>query len=141
MTYTIFYQIIHAHYYIKIFYFIYVSIIYFTYAVSEWWQFLSVTSLFFLSVSLEAVSAPAPVIVTVPKYVRITVIKKSWLQLCSFDLILIVCVVYYTCIIIHSNPVSCSEFWWLIISVVEQICDFVILLLDMFMILMIKVHW
>ena len=35
--------------------------------------------LIFLSTCLEAASAPAPIIVTVPKYVRIIIVKKSWL--------------------------------------------------------------
>ena len=82
----------------------------------------------FLSAAVATVSTPCPTAVLVPFTSIYLSLQSQTLNFSTMVLNLIwLFVVCYTCIIIHSNPIFCSEFWWWIISVAQQIYDLLVL--------------
>lgn len=58
------------------------------------------------------------------KYVRVTSVTKNCTQHHGIKFDLTICIVYSRLIIIHVNPVICSEFLWLVISVIQHFMIF-----------------
>ena len=97
----------------------FLGIIYFANAVSEWSYFEILLVCFYLLL----LSAPFPTTVLVTTLQVCTYHCSHRLDYCDLEFDLTICNVCSKHIIIHLNPVFCSEFWWLIISVVQQIYD------------------
>ena len=96
---------------------IYLGGIYFADAVSKWRTILYFyLFIFFVCISCFCIwSCLNNCYGSLHNYVGITVVAKTWLWHCSFDLYLTVCVLYSTFIIIYLNLIFCSEIWWFII--------------------------
>ena len=72
----------------------------------------------------------------------LTLVTETWLLHQSIEFNLTTWIIFSNiCIIMHLNPISYSEFLWLIISFIQQICDLPLLhSCYIFKIIIIKTH-
>ena len=125
ITIAVFHNIIHYHQNIKIRCIVYLIVIHFADVVSEWYKILECYLLvyfvlipycciWFCSNNFQS---------SLFKCVCITVVTNTWNHHRSLELNFTTCVLFFVRLIIHLNPVFWFEFWWFIVSILQQIYD------------------
>ena len=98
----------------------YLRINYLVDAVSKW---CTISECYFL---ISCLCIPSTYILEIKKYVWINKVTETWLQHPGLEFDLFTCFVCSPCIITYLKPLSCSEFWLLIISFGQQMCQFLV---------------